>query len=101
MLGLRRHARTGVHPPRARSLHLQGPLCSTAIKVRRQDKAARRTAAEEAVLAALPRRTEAEIEAARSPRGGFSRAGLEQLGVPWPPPAGWRQALLRGEDSAA
>ena len=30
-------------------------------------------------------------------RGGFSRAQLAQWGVPWPPPKGWKSALLRGK----
>jgi hypothetical protein len=34
------------------------------------------------------------IESVRSPRGGFTRAGLANLGVPWPPPKGWRKRLL-------
>ncbi|MGW1496396.1 hypothetical protein [Streptomyces sp. NPDC002402] len=34
-----------------------------------------------------------EIEAARSPRGGYSRAQLAAWGVPWPPPKGWRAEL--------
>lgn len=37
--------------------------------------------------------TEDLIEAARSPRGGWTRAGLALLGVPWPPPKGWRRRL--------
>lgn len=37
-----------------------------------------------------------EIDAARSPKGGFTAATLAQWGVPWPPPAGWRQALIDG-----
>lgn len=34
-----------------------------------------------------------EIDAARSPAGGFTRKTLEQWGVPWPPPSGWRDTL--------
>jgi hypothetical protein len=41
--------------------------------------------------------TWAEIEAAKSPRGGYSREALARLGVPCPPPSGWREKLLRGE----
>lgn len=40
--------------------------------------------------------TEAEIEAGKSPAGGYTRAQLAAWGVPWPPPQGWRQALLAG-----
>lgn len=35
------------------------------------------------------------IEALRTPAGGFTRAGLESIGVPWPPPKGWRKNLIR------
>jgi hypothetical protein len=38
--------------------------------------------------------TEAEIEAAKTPRGGWTRAQLAAWGIPWPPPKGWRQALI-------
>lgn len=41
--------------------------------------------------------TNEEIEAARSPRGGWTRATLAKWGVPWPPPGGWRRALINGE----
>ena len=40
--------------------------------------------------------TKEEIEARRSEKGGFTKAGLAEMGVPWPPPPGWRQALLEG-----
>jgi len=35
-----------------------------------------------------------EIEAARTPAGGWTRAQLAQWGVPWPPPKGWKQRLI-------
>ena len=38
--------------------------------------------------------TAAEIEAARTPAGGWTRDQLAQWGVPWPPPKGWKRALL-------
>lgn len=41
--------------------------------------------------------TEQEIDAAKSARGGWTRATLAKWGVPLPPPKGWRRALLRGE----
>ena len=41
--------------------------------------------------------SKAEIEAGRSEAGGFSRATLAKWGVPWPPPKGWRKALLGGK----
>ena len=37
--------------------------------------------------------TAAEIEAARTPAGGWTKAQLAAWGVPWPPPKGWRQDL--------
>lgn len=39
-----------------------------------------------------------EIEAGRSPAGGFGKVELAVFGVRWPPKKGWYQALLRGED---
>jgi hypothetical protein len=44
--------------------------------------------------------TAEEIEAAKTAKGGYSREALAKLGVPWPPPKGWRQSLLNGEDIA-
>lgn len=41
--------------------------------------------------------TDAEIEAGKSRKGGFKRAQLAKWGVPWPPPHGWRRALLAGD----
>jgi hypothetical protein len=38
--------------------------------------------------------TPAEIEAAKTQRGGWKRATLAQWGVPWPPPRGWRRRLI-------
>lgn len=40
--------------------------------------------------------TREEIEAGRSEKGGFTKAQLAQWGVPWPPPQGWKEALLAG-----
>jgi hypothetical protein len=72
-----------------------------AIALSQRDKEARRTPEQAAILARLPRLTEEQIEAGRSPRGGWTRGQLARWGVPWPPPAGWRQALLRGQDDTA
>jgi hypothetical protein len=41
--------------------------------------------------------TYADIEAARSPAGGFTRATLAKWGVPWPPPRGWREHITRDD----
>lgn len=38
-----------------------------------------------------------EIESAKTPRGAWTRVTLAKWGVPWPPPAGWRAALIAGE----
>ena len=35
------------------------------------------------------------IEAGRTPKGGFTRSMTERWGVPWPPPMGWRDDLVR------
>ena len=41
--------------------------------------------------------TEAQIEAGRSRKGGWTRAQLAAWGVPWPPPKGWRWQLTHGD----
>lgn len=41
--------------------------------------------------------TSDEIEQARSPAGGWTRATLANWGVPWPPPKGWKYALENGK----
>jgi hypothetical protein len=35
-----------------------------------------------------------DIEAARTPAGGWTRDQLAAWGVPWPPPKGWRKKLI-------
>lgn len=37
---------------------------------------------------------EAEVDQARTPRGGWTRDQLAKWGVPWPPPAGWKRELV-------
>jgi hypothetical protein len=34
------------------------------------------------------------IESLKSPRGGWSKAALEVLGVPWPPKKGWKYTTI-------
>jgi hypothetical protein len=34
-----------------------------------------------------------EIQAARTPAGGWTKAQLAAWGVPWPPPTGWKERL--------
>jgi hypothetical protein len=38
--------------------------------------------------------TAAEIEAAKTPRGGWTRKQLAQWGVAWPPRRGWKRRLI-------
>jgi hypothetical protein len=45
-------------------------------------------------MSEFPILTEEEIEAARSPRGGWTAETLAGWGVSWPPPKGWRDKLL-------
>lgn len=42
-----------------------------------------------------------EIEAAKTPAGGWTREVLAGWGVPWPPPTGWRKRLTAGPAHAA
>lgn len=42
------------------------------------------------------RPTYAEIEAAKTPAGGYDKQQLAKWGVPWPPPKGWKKKLLEG-----
>jgi hypothetical protein len=86
-----------VRPGPGRSAH-KDRFVAAAIELRQQARAARRTPEQAALLAGLPRVSPEEVEAARSPRGGWTRATLAAWDVPWPPPAGWRRALERGEE---
>lgn len=40
--------------------------------------------------------TREEIEAKSSGKSGWSRETLAAWGVPWPPPKGWKEALIKG-----
>ena len=40
-----------------------------------------------------------DLEALKSAKGGYTRKTLEALGVPWPPPKGWKRRLLAAERS--
>lgn len=40
-----------------------------------------------------------QIEAARTPAGGWTRTTLASWGVPWPPPKGWRDGLRRSYEA--
>ena len=41
--------------------------------------------------------SEDDIEAARSPAGGWTKAQLAEWGVPWPPPKGWKRQLIAAD----
>jgi hypothetical protein len=41
--------------------------------------------------------SEQEIEDSKTARGSWTRAQLESWGVAWPPKAGWKERLTRGE----
>jgi hypothetical protein len=84
-----------IRPGQGRSVH-KTRFAEAAIVLSQRDKEARRTPEQAAILAGLPRLSEEQIEAGRSPKGGWTREQLARWGVPWPPPPGWRQALLRG-----
>lgn len=47
------------------------------------------------------RPTEAEIDAAMTPGGGWTKETLAGWGVAWPPPKGWKAALLAKESNDA
>lgn len=38
--------------------------------------------------------TASQIDAARTPKGGWTKATLAGWGVSWPPPKGWRERLI-------
>ncbi len=42
--------------------------------------------------------TKEQIEAARTPAGGWTRKQLELWGVKWPPHKGWKTRLQNGKD---
>lgn len=44
--------------------------------------------------------TEEELEAGKSAKGGWTKATLQAWGVPWPPPRGWKEALIAGKTMA-
>lgn len=41
--------------------------------------------------------TAQEIEAGKTERGGWSKSTIEGWGIAWPPPKGWKEALIAGE----
>jgi hypothetical protein len=85
-------------PGSGRSIH-KSRYIAAAIEVKRQARAARQTpeqAAERAaILARLPKIPASEFAAITTERGGLraTREWLISHGIPYPPPAGWRQAV--------
>ncbi|MCC3275282.1 MULTISPECIES: hypothetical protein [unclassified Arthrobacter] len=45
--------------------------------------------------------TREEIDAARTPSGGFTKQQLAEWGISWPPPRGWRRKLEEEVEAAA
>jgi hypothetical protein len=45
--------------------------------------------------------TEAEIEACKTKKGGFSNASTRALGVPWPLKKGWKKRMTMGSSKRA
>jgi hypothetical protein len=45
--------------------------------------------------------TEKEIEEAKTSAGGWTRETLARWGVSWPPPKGWKKALIKDSKKAA
>jgi hypothetical protein len=73
---------------------------AAAIAMKRALKATR-TLEQQTLLASLPKVPRAEVEACRTAAGGYSftRAWFLERGLPYPPIAGWRQAVEQ-EDGA-
>ena len=47
------------------------------------------------------RLTRDEIEAAKTAKGGWTKATLEGWGISWPPPKGWKERLMDGYEPEA
>ena len=47
-----------------------------------------------------PEAREALVLSLLSPKGGYTRAALARIGVPWPPPHHWKRRFIRGWTSA-
>jgi hypothetical protein len=75
---------------------------AAAIALKRQAKSPQQAPEQAAILASLPRIPKEEIEKCRTERGGYSftRAWFLEHGLPYPPVAGWRRAVERGEDGS-
>ncbi len=42
--------------------------------------------------------TKEEIESRMTARGGWMKEDLAKWGVSWPPPKGWKEAIIAGHD---
>ena len=47
-------------------------------------------------MVTLTKVSKQEIQKGMTPKGGFTRKTLTGWGVSWPPPKGWRKALVSG-----
>jgi hypothetical protein len=85
-------------PGLGRAVH-KSRFAAAAIAVSRQDRAARRSPEQAAILAGLPKVPGTEIEKRRTAKGGYSftKAWFLEHGLPYPPVPGWRQAVEREE----
>jgi hypothetical protein len=74
---------------------------AASIATRAARKATLLTPGQREVLAGLPRIPPEEIEKCRTPSGGYSftRAWFAEHGLPYPPPAGWRKAVERDDNT--
>ena len=72
---------------------------SAAIELKQALKAAVLTLEQQAIFAGLPRLPTSEIEKCRTPAGGYSftKTWFLEHRLPYPPVAGWRQAVEREE----
>jgi hypothetical protein len=89
-----------MNPGRGRRVH-KSRWTAAAITLKREGQAARQSPEQAAILARLPKIPRAEIEARRTPGGGYSftQEWLEAHGIPYPPPAGWRRTVQQAAGS--
>jgi hypothetical protein len=88
-----------VQPGRGRSVH-PTRYRGAAIALRRELRDAGRTAEQLAILAALPKIPRSEFAAITTERGGLrtTREWFESHSLPWPPIAGWREAVEEADE---
>ena len=89
---------------RKRPVVCKSRFVAAAITLKRQGRTSRQSPEREAdrvaILASLPPVSRTEIEKCRTERGGYSftKAWFLEHGLPYPPIAGWRQAVERDDD---